>query len=376
MLTLNALPVLSSQAQPDTITVTGTVEHGTFNQTVPDDLTVVLRYGSADSGYDELQTDLSTDRAFRFTDVPGDAEAYLVYAQYDGLFISSDTFTVDDLESPVTLTLYNRTEDPFVLRISSMSIAIQPHEIEGMDSGLIFTQQMTVTNQSDRIYLDTGSFQPVSVAISLPPGAILAEPDPRYLEGSEPFTLLDTNPVYPGENTLRVVYFLPYDDEAIIDQTLYYPFRGPLTITIMPEQLSIIHDDLTPDPDNPGSYSGTLDINTGSLIYEIGGSLTQPEAASSESGTTQSSIVIILVVGVVGIAIIAGLLLAATRGSERDRSINQIIQQLEELDAMHDAGQINHDVYRKQQQALHARLDALRSEQTAHDEKRTDEETS
>ena len=66
--------------------------------------------------------------------------------------------------------------------------------------------------------------------------------------------------------------------------------------------------------------------------------------------------------GVVLVLIIGAFIWRSRRGPSAEVEIQQLIRQIAELDAMHDQGQINHDLYRRQRADLKARLATLMSE--------------
>jgi hypothetical protein len=263
------------------------------------------------------------------------------------------------------ITLYERTEDPFSIRISAIDISIDTFTVEDVGTGLVFRQLMTYQNDSDRVYQTNrpaGEGRFASLLVQLPPGAIILNEsaNPRYLIAREQFALIDTAPVFPGEHTLEAIYFLPYDGGAIIDQPMSNMLDGNVSISIVPTVLQVASDQFpSMGMNSNGSqlYQGAVQIGAGdSLTFELQGDLfsrtdTDPTVVTSDRLT-------VVIIGVVGTLVaVIGFFIWRNRGDD-DAQINKLIQQIAELDAMHEQGQINHDAYQHERQQLKQQLGA------------------
>lgn len=357
--------------------VSGRVTNGTAGGSVPQDLVVYLRYGDL-NGLQTLETVVAADGTFSFADVPlMDGQNLLVYAFYrERLFTSVvATATADNTVYELPLTIYELTEDPFVVTIQEMTVTIESLQVENLGNGLVFTQRFIYRNTSDRAFstsAPTGNGVYASLLALLPPGSvILNSPESqRYLIAQQQYALIDTMPVLPGdEHEIVAVYFLPYEDGAIIEQPLNNALLGPVTIYIRPTSLSIIGSGLAeaePLEDPSGeykTYSGALDIGIGDVLrYEIRGLAFGSRNTSADASVVTAD-ALLPFFAIVGLAVIAlgGFLFWRGRKSP-DREIDRLVRMIAELDAMHEAGKINHDLYRRQRAAYKAQLARLLGE--------------
>ncbi|MGB1285649.1 MAG: hypothetical protein ACPG7F_03860 [Aggregatilineales bacterium] len=354
-------------AQTETTVIRGQITYGTGGFNVPENTEVVLRYGNEAEGVSTLQTQTDANNRFQFDDIELNPDyAYVTLAQGSALIFSSEVISGDTLtaNSDFSITLYELTEDPFALSIIGVEIAIQPFEVADVGDGLVFEQVITYDNRSDRVYTTgqpVGDGRFISLLLDLPPGALLLEPDDSILQITDSTTLADTRSIFPGEHQIRSVYYLGYSDGAIIDLLLNYPIQGELMISVSPDSLSIVHPDLSVSDDLPGVYRGTVNIPDGSLKYEINGTLTTPESEQTVEATALNPLLPLVIIGIVLVLLVLAGFVFLRGSDEVAMKIDRLQQQLHDLEAMHDAGQINHDVYRRQQQALQAELDELQS---------------
>lgn len=359
--------------------VSGRVTNGTMGGALPSDLVIYLRFGGM-SGLQTLQTGIGPDGAFAFEDVPlAEGQNLLVYTFYRERLFTSDVRAVDPATSAydIPLAIYELTEDPFVVELVEMSITIDSLRVEGLGDGLVFTQSFVYRNTSDRAFstaASTGNGTYASLLALLPPGAVILNPteSPRYIIAQQQFALIDTMPVLPNKaHEIVAVYFLPYEDGAIIEQPLNNALLGPVTIYIRPTTLSIEGSGLAEaepldDPDGAyKTYRGTLDIGIGDVLrYEISG-------LAFGSRNTSADASLLTADALLPLAAVVGLMLVALGGflfwrgrKNTDRQIDRLVRLIAELEAKHEAGQINHDLYHRQRAAYKAELARLVKDKT------------
>lgn len=362
---------------PDTPvgSVTGRVTNGTAASSVPSDLQVTLLVSEQGATVHSANTIVASEGSFVFDNVPIIADADYIAAVIHRDHIFSSPF-VKGSAAPIDLpiTIYEPTQDPSVLSIIGTVIQVNP----GAADTLEFRQVVRFRNSSDRIYTtqqDVGGGHFASVVITLPPGAqVVSFDDPnRYIVAEEDFTVVDTVPIFPGDDNLSiVVYILPYDGKAaVIEQPFNYPFQGQGRLLISNQALAVKSDQLPElDKETLGeteyqAYGALLDLTPGGFIrYELSGG--GASAASSTSAASGDSVTMVLaVITALAIAIIGGLLFMRTRrpaAPSTDQIIDGLIRQIEMLDRNHADGELNHDVWQRQRGALKARLDTLLGE--------------
>ncbi|QPC82083.1 c-type cytochrome [Phototrophicus methaneseepsis] len=370
-------------AEPgETVTISGTVSQGTQDASLPDSLQVGLRYGSQESGVQSQDVTMGTDGSYTFTEVPVQPDyEYVIFVIYGEQAFLSEVLTGDQLllENTLNLALYETTDDPAVLTISQLETAIGADrlDVENVTTGLVFNQSITFTNHSDRLFAiaaptQSGQRSTVSTLIQLPPGAIIlnSPDDPRFIIVQQQYALIYTEPLLPGETTVNVAFFLPYESEAVIDQPWQYPIEGEVTVYLAPPNIDLLSDTLQPGEDRVingvtyRAYSEERDqAANASTIYTLQGELFG-RAANADGNVVPSDVLLpVLLVGVALLILIVAVLVIRTQHSPKtDAEIQQLVHQIAELDAQHDQGQINHDLYQRQRADLKARLAALMSQ--------------
>lgn len=352
---------------------TGVVEQGTSGSIVPADTVVQMQYGNMQVGFEFAQTSINDDFTFTFEDIPLTTEfTYSVGAVYrDRLYTSTLTEGhPEDTDYNQTITIYDLTDDVFVLSVSGIELYIDPINVPELGSGLRVTEVIHYKNSSDRMYTTgqpIGDGREATLLVQVPVGSIITsgEANGRYINVPDLDSIIDTYPVQPGDNhDIFIEYFVPYEDGAIIDQPFNNVIDGEVNITLS-NNLTLISDNFTEsDASDPSkqltAYTGTLQIDTEpALVFEIAGN---PFVTTSEdeSIVTSSTLLPILLVGIaVLVILIIVIIMVAGRKRDGRQSIDALIKQIAELDAMHDSGQINHDVYQRQRQELKQELTTL-----------------
>ncbi len=369
-----AEPVATEEAAAGpTLTVTGTIVNGTAGGSVPDGLELSLFIFPRDADPIEITGNSGPNGVFTFTDVPYIADAaYAMTATYlDRLFLS-DIVAGEALNADPTLdvTIYELTDDPSVLTITLVET-----QINVLEGRLEVAQFIEVNNDSDRAFTTsetTPDGRPVSLSIPLPPGSIVPafRETNRYVYLPEEFTVLDTQPVYPNRIHLaQLVYMIPYEGSAILEQPINYAFDGLDQLLVRPVGVDVNAEGLAPMGTTSlsglefMSFSGTRTLPADSVLrVELSGN---PAAATTSSGgpITNDLTPLLLVGGGILLGVLVGLFIWSRRRpaqpADTKGTIDALARQIAELDAAHTAGEIPDDSYQKQRAALKARLTSL-----------------
>lgn len=322
--------------------------------------------------------------AFTFSDVLADPTArYIARAFYrDRLYTSpivpGTDFVGDTLD--LTITVYELTEDPTVLRVERMVT-----QMTAVGESLEVLHIVSITNTSDRAYstgqtLEDG--RPISVVWSLPPGAIVSGfgENGRYAIAQDEFAIVDTLPVLPGAgHLLQVVYLLEYGGDAIVEQELNYALDGqvrvlarPLSVRVTSDQLAALGTEQV-GTNEFGVYGAALQLSPGDVVgFQVSGAgvpvTAQGVPQTSVGGDALPLIVIAVIAGEV--VLIGGVYLWYRRRKAKaaasqppisgDRVlIDGLVRQIAELDAEYEAGKVTDAAYTGQRAALKARLAEL-----------------
>ena len=365
---------------PAAVSVSGQVTNGTAGSGVPGDLAVTLFIFDADLNRQQIGGTADANGHFSFADVPLDLGSnYVVTTQYrDQVFASvllnGDALGGDAGDGTLTLpiSIYELTEDPNVIEIARIAT-----QVSVIGSNMQVVQVFEVNNTSDRAFTSsqkTSSGEAISLVITLPPGAVVAGfPDNpnRYVVDAESFTFFDTVPVLPGEEDLvQVVYLIPYEDGAIIEQPMNYAVNGPVRLLLDPPSIAVTSEQLAPLGEQTlgntqyQAYGATLTLAAGEVVrYELSGSgMSAAANADRNAPVVSSNNLLVIVIGVLVVAALlgGGLFLIAARNRSGDQQVIDIlIRQIAELDADHEAGKIADDAYESQRSALKARLKLL-----------------
>lgn len=358
--------------------ITGTITNGTAGASVPDNITVTLIALDSSMNEQTWTTMALPDGTFAFEEVPIDpARSYFAAVTYHDRNYGSQPLAGNpaspDMEFDIVI--YELTDDPSVISIIGAVIQIIP-----AGDTLQVLHVYRYRNGSDRLYstsreVDEGRFE--SLTFNLPIGAALVAFDTqgRFIQrGTE--TYIDTRPLLPGDdNFVQLSYVLPYQRGAIIEFPVDYSMNGPFRLLMGSEQLTISSEQFQyRGPETIGSsvyqaYGGDLRLQAGDLVrFEISGE-TAPIGTSGDSSLVTSDRLVAAIFGALGLAFIlaAGFLFLwgrARRSALGDAVlIDGLVRQIAELDAMHDAGQINHDVFQRRRAQLKTRLAELMDNQ-------------
>lgn len=373
--TEEALPAGPTLSAATTGSVVGTITNGTSGGDSPGGLTARLfRWDGQFNPLEPIATTADDAGNFRFDDIPIDpAFSYAVAVDYrERRFISEFLRGISaPLELPVTV--YEPTEDPSVIVIRGMV-----SQLTAVANGVQVVQVINFQNTSDRFYTtsdEVADSQFASLYISLPPGAAIVgfpEGENRFIVSQDQTTVVDTLPVLPNDDHIvQLVYLIPYQGDAIIEQPLNYTLDGQVRLLLRPDTLQVISDQLAPlgpqvvGETTFGGYGGTLQLGADeALTFELRGE-PAPEAAQIQPPdvvTSNNLLPVAILLVVVPAAIVGVLYLLYRRqkpAARDDRLIDGLVRQIAELDEAHEKGEINHDVYRRQRQQLKQRLAEL-----------------
>lgn len=354
--------------------ISGQVNNGTAGGALPSDLTVTLHILDDQFNEETLETSVAPDGTFAFNEVTiRDDRAYITSTLYQDRIFGSNLVTgntaIPALDLPITV--YELTDDPSVITITGLvtQVSASPGSLQAI-------QIMTFMNTSDRLYsqneaLEDGRY--ASVNIPIPPGAQvldIADEAGRYARSGA--ALLDTRPVFPGEDHIvHVIYNLPYQDSASIQLPLNYALEGSVRL-LLPDTLGAFSERLPPlGPQTLGesvyqSYGAALSLSPGDVLsYTVTGS---PTASSPPAAIPTTSLLAYALIAIGSLALLASaaLYFFGRRSAARSASIQQVremlIEQIAELDDLHQKGQINKKAYREQRDRLKARLAKLMDE--------------
>ena len=360
--------------------VSGSITNGTSDSGVPGGLPVILLYYDEELRETAVETVADATGNFTFADVPiSPAYQYVVLVTYqEQSFFSAPVFgetTTGALDLDVTI--YELTQDAAVIRISGMVA-----QVTAVGDSLEVTQLFTLRNASDRAYTsgqNAADGRPVSVTLALPPGAVvLSFPNGEGREDG--LSIFDTAAVLPNsDHIVAVVYIIPYEGSAIIEQPLNYALNGPLRVLVNPPTVQLQSAQLpstgieTVGQTQWQGYGGILSFAAGDVLrYELSGAAQEVVSRDTGSGVVPANNLLpLLICGIVAeIALVAGLYLWWRRRRQRRAAkaaapaadpalIDGFVRQIAELDAQHERGEVDSAAYQQQRAFLKARLTEL-----------------
>ncbi len=363
----------AAQAEPafdaNAFTISGRVVNGTTGQPAPQGLPVYLNYGSTAAGLNTLQTTVGADGRYAFEDVPRLPEsAYFVYTLYSGVTFDGGVRRVEEVGAAldVPLSIFETTDDLSIIRLTKIDTVMQPFAslAEQQTSGLLVTQNFTFENSGDRAFVLSQAGRTFSVLLTMPPGSIAlnALNDRRFIVAQEQFAVIYAMGLPPGETRVELIYFWPYEDGAVFDQALNYAYAGEVTLTVSPKSLALRDaTGWTVDTSAPfvNQYRRTVNIpRGGSLVLDLTGSLTPTVGANVV--TADVLLPLLAVIGALTLLGLAAFLLIKQRSTP---GVEALLQQIAQLDALHERGQINHDAYQRQRKALKEQVAVLMAAQ-------------
>ena len=208
---------------------------------------------------------------------------YFTSTEYSERVFTSEPILVDrpqvGLELPIRL--YDLTDDPNVIQIERYVV-----QVRAFEDGLQVAEFVFLRNTSDRVFTQSTPTSPnsglyPSTTLTLPPGAIIGgtggTQSNRYQIDQENFRVTDTQPVIPDvEHLMQVVYFLPFEDSAIIEHELNYLLNGEVRLLVAPtdlhvqsQQLPFIREEVI-GTQTYNTYGGSSELVVGDVIsYDL-----------------------------------------------------------------------------------------------------------
>ena len=224
------IPTALLAQSPGESSVSGALVNGTQRGPAPAGVTVLLHQFGADSGsVDTYETTSGPDGAFRFEGVPPTPEngSAAVVAIYGGTRYS-EVLAPSGLREPVSLTVYESTQDVGVVTTTEQSIIIA-----GIDTAtrrMAAVQLFTLENRSDTTLVPDLSAPPMIgqfsfLRFSLPAQATNLDVSTDLVGGEvipvgTGFAI--TAPVQPGRHQVSFTFTVPYEGDTLAwrDNTL------------------------------------------------------------------------------------------------------------------------------------------------------------
>ena len=230
--------------------VSGQIVNGTATGRVPAEMGVEMFVLDADFRLvDQFAAVADAEGRFSIAEVPivpdGRYIARVAYRDriYTTRITPASAFVDGALDLPITI--YELTEDPAVLTIEGLVT-----QVPAVGDSLQVLQVFNFRNDSDRAYSTSATTEeglPISVVISLPPGALIMGfgEQGRYVASEDQTAVVDTLPVLPGQGHLvEVIYLVPYNGDAIVEQAINYSLAGQVRLLARPLNIGVRSDQL------------------------------------------------------------------------------------------------------------------------------------
>ncbi len=362
------------------VNVVGKVTNGTAGGTVPTDLKLTLFSFDANLSQKQYAANAKADGSFSFSSVPFDPNStYVATTAYRGQVFASALLNGNALNADAAdgtldlpISIYELTEDSDVVQISGLVT-----QVSVVGDSMQVAQVFNFTNTSDRAFITSqtaSNGEPVSLLITLPPGAVIAgftgSDQNRYVVDQAHDAVFDTIPVMPKEqHIVQLVYIIPYSsNDAIIEQQLNYAINGQVRLLVSPTNMQVTSQQLPPmgaqtvGDTTYQSYGGQLTLAASDVIrYEISGTGLATAVSPNSSFISSNNLLPLVVGAIILLAILGGgIYVVTSRNRSSDQQvINILVRQIAELDADHDAKRIGDEAYEQQRAALKARLTSL-----------------
>lgn len=365
-------------------TITGLVTNQTAGARVEPGLTVALKVFDATTFMPvtalERETTLGPDNTFTFEDVPVDQDKYyLATVQHAGRNFASGLFqgVPENGRLSMPVTLYELTDNADALIISG-SVA----QINVVGDNLEITQVVQIRNTSDRVFTSLTADEQGRypwLALRLPPGALLlgSENPDRYIYDPAERAFYDTSPLLPNEERLiPLTYLVGYGGGAVIEYEIPYRVDGPVRLLVNPLNITVRSEQLPSTGEETlgqvvyNGFGQDLTLPANSVIrYELSGAGRTVATGVSSGQVSQGGLLPLLLVAAL-MMVAGGVALVfwsrrGGQGADVSSSADQLIRQIAALDAEHEAGRLNHDLWQQQRAVLKAQLAALMGEQTS-----------
>lgn len=347
--------------EPATGAISGQINNGTQGAAVPPGLKVILlEFGSGTMPV-LRETRSDADGRFRFDDLdiePG--RSYSVLVEHAGRRFPSARVNADAArpQAQLPVTIFEAGADP-----SAITIAALVQQVSVVDEMLQIVLVARFRNHSDRVYSGESEIAPgqfASLSLPLPAAAFdLTPPDDsgRFIIDGAGHSVTDTLPVYPGaEHLVQLAWRQPWDGEgAELELPLAQALEGEVRLLLQPG-LTLGAGDLQPiGPQQLGAalyegFGAQLRLETGATLRHtlVAQAPTLPAGVVGEEVLALGALLTLLAVVV--------LLHWRGRGNGEARRLRALERQIARLDADHERGAINHDLYRRRRMELQQQL--------------------
>ena len=218
-----AAPPMHARAQDGVQyrTLIGKVVNGTAGSLPSFGVTVTLHRQGADA-YEEKSASTDTEGGFRFEDIPLDPDSlYGVTVRYRGVVYGADVDLRPESLPPVTITIYETSDDQSLLGVSSSSLLIP--QVDKIERDIYALEIVRVMNTGDRTYVPGA--EPMNLLrFGLPDGARdlqidTALPTSDAIQVDRGFGL--TANVPPGEHEVMFAYNFDYEGQSVVFEKSY-----------------------------------------------------------------------------------------------------------------------------------------------------------
>ncbi|MDE2716360.1 MAG: hypothetical protein OXI33_05000 [Chloroflexota bacterium] len=357
--------------------VTGTIVNDTANSLPAFGLTVTLHRQTANF-YEESTTTTDTKGNFRFENIPLDPEAlYGVTVRYQGVVYGTDIDLRPESIPPVTVNIYETSDDQSLLSVSSSSLLIP--QVDKIARDVYALEIVNVVNSSDRTYVPGA--EPMNLLrFGLPPGAKGLQID-TSLVGADAIQVdrgfaVPAN-IPPGEHEVMFAYHFGYEGESVtLDKSYLYgaenarilvPYEiGDLSSADFGDpgdvKIGDKHYQLIEVSDIARQSRAKLEIS--SLPQATLWDRTQATASDVPYELAAPALLGLLMVSLIAIAVarrggIFGGLASGSGGSQESGDRATIVEQIADLERALDEGKIREADYFAKRQALLDRLATL-----------------
>ena len=353
----------AAQEQPTTIVVEGTVLDGTAGGHVGPGLPVFL-VSSAGPEY-EMQAVTDEDGRFRFdAPPPPDGERLGVSIQYQGAVYGAIVQVVQGLTLPMTITVYDSSDDERLIEASSASLLFA--RADRATQTLWALEIVKLVNDNDQTYVPgPGPMQ--LLRFGLPPGADDLSVDTGLigadvLQVDRGFAI--TAPVPPGEHEVMYAYSIPYDGGEM-DFTKSLPYGAAGLRILVPEEVAGLSSSAGETErvtigDRPYRLLSGTDLPRGAKVpFEL---ISLPQASLGDRALQGVRWVRLEYAAVVGLGLVMASLIAfalVSRSPEESAERVHLVRVIASLDAAFEAGEIGRSEYERARGALTASLTSL-----------------
>ena len=353
----------AAQEQPTTIVVEGTVLDGTAGGHVGPGLPVFL-VSSAGPEY-EMQAVTDEDGRFRFdAPPPPDGERLGVSIQYQGAVYGAIVQVVQGLTLPMTITVYDSSDDERLIEASSASLLFA--RADKATQTLWALEIVKLVNDNDQTYVPgPGPMQ--LLRFGLPPGADDLSVDTGLigadvLQVDRGFAI--TAPVPPGEHEVMYAYSIPYEGSEM-DFTKSLPYGAAGLRILVPEEVAGLSSSAGETErvtigDRPYRLLSGTDLPRGAKVpFEL---ISLPQASLGDRALQGVRWVRLEYAAVVGLGLVMASLIAfalVSRSPGESAERVHLVRVIASLDAAFEAGEIGRSEYERARGALTASLTSL-----------------